>query len=157
MDITLDVDDWKLNCRAGVIIIHNNKVLLHHNINEPYYALLGGRIKIGESSSETVKREIKEETGKDVEITGYVATIENFFGPKNKKYHEYLFVHKVEFVKEADIKLEETLSNIEGNDNLKYEWIDLSKLDKTDIRPAVIKDILKSQNFPVHLVNTDLK
>lgn len=157
MDITLDVKDWKLNCRAGGIIIHNNKVLLHHNINEPYYALLGGRIKIGESSADTVKREIKEETGKDVQITGYVSTIENFFEFRNKKYHEYLFVHQVEFANEVDKKLEETLSNIEGEDELKYEWIDLSKLDEIDIRPAVMRNVLKNRKFPVHLVNTDLK
>ena len=31
MDITLKVEDYKLNMRAAGIIIHNNKVLLHKN------------------------------------------------------------------------------------------------------------------------------
>lgn len=33
MDLTIDVEDYKLNIRAGVVIIHNNKILVHKNIN----------------------------------------------------------------------------------------------------------------------------
>ena len=33
MDITIDVGDYKLNVRAGVVIMHNNKILLHRNVN----------------------------------------------------------------------------------------------------------------------------
>ena len=49
MDITIDIEDYKLNVRAAGIIIHNNKVLLHKNINENHYALIGGRVEIGEN------------------------------------------------------------------------------------------------------------
>ena len=108
MDITLKVEDYKLNMRAAGIIIHNNKVLLHKNVNADHYAVIGGRIKIGESSYDAVKREILEETGKEVEITGYIATIENFFELKGEKYHEILFVHKAEFKDEKDKQIELT-------------------------------------------------
>ena len=61
MDLTLDVENYKLNIRSAGLIIHNNKVLVHDNINTDYFCLPGGRIAIGENSEETVKREIKEE------------------------------------------------------------------------------------------------
>ena len=77
MDLTIDVEDYKLNIRAVVVIIHNNKILVHKNINSDHYALLGGRVKIGEDSETTVKREIKEELNKEIEITGYIGTIDN--------------------------------------------------------------------------------
>ena len=32
MDITIDIEDYKLNVRAAVVIIHNNKILLHPEI-----------------------------------------------------------------------------------------------------------------------------
>ena len=32
MDLSLDVDKYKLNIRAGCVIIHNNKILAHRNI-----------------------------------------------------------------------------------------------------------------------------
>lgn len=157
-DITVDVDDWRLNCRAAGIIIHNNKVLLHHNINDTYYALLGGRVKFGENSEDTIKREIKEELGKDIKITGYVSTIENFFEIKNRKYHEILFIHKAEFINDDDKKIEWTLKNIEGNTekNIQYEWISLDNLGSTCIKPVAIKQILENKIFPVHKINNDL-
>ena len=73
MDLTLDVEDYKLNIRAGGVIIHNNKVLTHRNINKEHYCMPGGRIEIGESSEQTIKREIQEELGKQIEITGYLS------------------------------------------------------------------------------------
>lgn len=95
MDLTIDVENYKLNVRAAGIIIHNGKMLVHRNINSDHYALIGGRVEIGEDSTTTVKREIKEELGKEIEITGYIATIENFFEMKESKYHEIMFIHKV--------------------------------------------------------------
>ena len=59
MDITIDVDNYKLNVRAAGIMIHNGKILVHKNINSDHYALIGGRVKIGENSADTIKREIK--------------------------------------------------------------------------------------------------
>lgn len=49
-------------------MIHNGKILLHKDINSNFYALIGGRVEVGESSADTIKREIKEELGKDIEI-----------------------------------------------------------------------------------------
>ena len=60
MDLTLDVEDYKLNIRAVGVIIHNGKLLVHRNVNYDHYALIGGRVKIGENSADTIKREIKE-------------------------------------------------------------------------------------------------
>lgn len=156
MDITVKIEDWKLNIRAGVIIIHNNKALFHHDINQTYYALVGGRIMIGESSEQTIKREILEEIGKEIEVTGYVGTIENFFKMKDRQYHEYLFIHFAEFVDEQDKKIQTTIKNIEGREKLQYEWIELDKISEYDIRPAVIKQVLIENKFPTHKVNIDL-
>lgn len=158
-DLTIDIGEWRLNCRATAIIIHDNKILLHHNVKEPYYALVGGRIKIGENSEDTVKREFKEEIGKDIELIGYIATIENFFEANNKKYHEITFVHKAEFVDEKDKRTLETIKNIEGDEekNIEYEWIDLNNIDKTPIRPEVLKKILTKKVYPTHEINNDLR
>ena len=89
MDLTLDVEEYKLNIRAAGVIIHNNKILTHKNINKDHYCLPGGRVEIGESSKETIKREIKEELGKDMEYiwlheVGSKAE-ESYFGPAETK------------------------------------------------------------------------
>ena len=101
-DLAIKMDGYKLNIRSVGIIIHNGKVLLHKRKSADYYALLGGHVRIGESSQDTVKREMQEELGKEIEITGYISTIENFFELKDLKYHEIMFVYKAEFCDEED-------------------------------------------------------
>ena len=155
MDITIDVEEYKLNVRAAGIIIHNNKILTHRNIKSDHYALIGGRVEIGEDSVATLKREIMEEMGKEIEITGYISTIENFFEMDSRKYHEIMFVHKAEFKNEKDQKIEDTIKNIEGKDYLVYEWIPLEKIDEYPIKPEVVKEILKQGKFPIHKINKD--
>lgn len=157
MDITIDVGGYKLNVRAGVVIMHNNKILLHRNVNSDHYAMIGGRVEIGENSEHTIKREVQEELGKEIEITGYVSTVENFFEMKGAKYHEIMFVHRVEFVDDEDKKIEYTLKNVEGKDYLQYEWLDLNNIEDYPLLPVAVKEILKEGKFPVHWINDDLK
>lgn len=152
MDLTIDVEDYKLNVRAAAMIIHNNKLLVHQNINHDHCNLIGGRVEIGEDSAKTIKREVKEELGKDIDIISYVSTIENFFEKDNKKYHEILFIYKAEFKNEQDKKIEKPLENIEGKDYLKYKWIDLNELDKVKILPTILKDVINSKSYPIHKI-----
>ncbi len=156
MDLTIDVEDYKLNVRAAGVIIHNNKVLVHKNLNSDHYALIGGRVEIGEDSATTVKRETQEELGKEVEVTEYVSTIENFFEMKESKYHEILFIHKAEFINDEDKKIEHTLKNMEGKENLQYEWLDLDKIDEYPLVPEIVKEMLKENKFPVHKINKEI-
>ena len=111
----------------GFAFMHRTEVK-NHPIGD-YYTFPGGGLEENETLEEGVKREIQEEIGKKVEITGYISTIENFFGMNDTKYHEILFVHKAECVDDEDKKIEETLKNIEGREELHYEWVDLDKID----------------------------
>ena len=157
MDLCLDVGEYKLNIRAAGIIIHDNKVLTHKNVNKDHYAIPGGRIEIGENSKQTLKREIQEELGKEIEIKDYMATIENFFEMDEKKYHEFYFLYRAEFANEEDKKIDYILHNVEGKEYLQYEWIDLYQIDKYNLVPRCLKNILKMKQFPTHMINDDLK
>lgn len=150
MDLSFDIEDYKLNIRSAVIIIHNNKILLHRDIRKNQHNIPGGRIELGEDSISAVKREIKEELGKDIVITGYAATIENFFIMDNRKYHEIMFIHLGEFKDESDKQIENTLKNVEGKDYLIYEWIDISKIDEYNLLPIVAKEIIKENKYPTY-------
>lgn len=153
MDLTIDIGDYRLNVRAAALIIHNNKILTHRNINKDHYCIPGGRIEIGESSEETVKREIQEELGKKIKIEKYITTIENFFEYEGKKYHEIYFLYKAEFKNEEDKKIDYKMQNKEGKDYLQYHWLDLDKIDEYNILPNCIKQVLTSDEFPGHIIN----
>lgn len=155
MDIAIELGKYKLNIRAAAVIIHKNKILVHKNNNLDHYALVGGRVEIGENSIDAIKREIKEEIGKEIEITGNIATIENFFKKEGTRYHEIMFVHRAEFVDNKDKLIEYNLENIEGKDYLKYEWLEIGKIQDYPLKPKVIQEILKENKFPIHKINSE--
>lgn len=157
MDLTVVLDNKKLNIRACALIIHNNKLLVHNNINENHVALVGGRVKIGESSEDTLKREIKEEMGKEIEILEYVSTIENFFDADDMPYHEIMFVYRVDFKDDADKKIIDSIKNIEGEDELRYDWIDIDKIEQYPLKPQILKRMIKKRCFSIHEINDDRK
>ena len=157
MDLSVVLNNQKLNIRACAIIIHDNKLLVHNNVNESHVALVGGRVKIGESSEQTLKREIMEEMGKKIEIIEYVSTIENFFEADDMPYHEIMFVYRVDFKNEEDKKIIETIHNVEGEDELRYDWIDLDKIDEYPLKPDILKELLRNNKYLGHGINDERK
>ena len=59
-----------IQIRVAGILIQDAKILLaeHHKAGETYWVIPGGRVKFGETLKETLVREMKEETGLDVEV-----------------------------------------------------------------------------------------
>ena len=157
MDLSVVLNNQKLNIRACAIIIHDNKLLVHNNVNESHVALVGGRVEIGESSEQTIRREIMEEMGKEIEILEYVSTIENFFEADDMPYHEIMFVYRVDFKNEEDKKIIETIHNVEGEDELRYDWIDLDKINEYPLKPDILKDLLRNNKYLGHGINDERK
>jgi ADP-ribose pyrophosphatase YjhB (NUDIX family) len=62
---------------VAVVQDDQGRILLIHKTDNDLWALPGGGHDIGESIAETVVREVKEETGYDVEVTGIVGTYTN--------------------------------------------------------------------------------
>jgi len=62
-----------------VAIVEDNdgRILMIHKTDNDLWALPGGGHDIGESIRETVVREVREETGYDVEVTNIVGTYTN--------------------------------------------------------------------------------
>ena len=81
-DLTFRMKQGTFNYRVGAIIIHDGKLLLMHNEEEPYYYTVGGRVHFNETTEETVVREIREEIGVDLEIDRFLFFQEQFFDGK---------------------------------------------------------------------------
>ena len=152
MDLRWLVDGMKLNVRVGIMLIKDNKVLLHKNDNRDNYVLPGGGIHFLESSEEAIIREIKEETGLDIKVDECVSTIENIFEHQGIKFHEIYFIYKGTFI--DDIDTSKIINNIEGKP-IKYGFVDLDKIDDYYILPVVIQDVLK--NNTSHIINREIK
>jgi ADP-ribose pyrophosphatase YjhB (NUDIX family) len=63
--IRLDRKPQLFSMRVAALIFQNGHVLVQRGTKDSYWALPGGRAEIGESSQETIIREIGEELGRD--------------------------------------------------------------------------------------------
>jgi ADP-ribose pyrophosphatase YjhB (NUDIX family) len=58
---------------ASVVVVdEQNRILLHRRADNGQWALPGGVMEIGESIADCARREVREETGLDVELLGIV-------------------------------------------------------------------------------------
>ena len=65
---------------VGAIIIHQSKILIVKRANEPakgLWSVPGGVVELGEHLYEAIKREVKEETGLEVDIERLVDAVDN--------------------------------------------------------------------------------
>ena len=78
-DICVPVGDGYVNVRVGAIIEKDGKILMVTNESVDYYYSVGGRIHLGESAGDAVRREVLEETGCALEIDRLGFIHEDFF------------------------------------------------------------------------------
>jgi 8-oxo-dGTP pyrophosphatase MutT (NUDIX family) len=140
VDISVFLEDIKLNIRAAVIIETEKGYIFDKDKLEGFYYIVGGRIKINESSENAAKREIKEELGIDIENIKLKAIVESFFVYDNKRYHEICFYYK---------------HKIHGNIHLPENYFIFTKeeINKEDIQPKIINQIINLKNNEImHLI-----
>ena len=95
-DICVPVGDGFVNVRVGAIIMKNGRILMVTNEDVDYFYSVGGRIRLGESAEDAVRREVREETGRALEVERLGFIHEDFFlgdsmAKKGKLIHELGF------------------------------------------------------------------
>lgn len=142
MDISIEIENIKFNYRVAGVIKNKNNILLHKNDDDIFHAIPGGRIKIGETSKEALKREFIEEMGLTPKKLKFRGIIENFFEYNNKKYHEVMIIYDVEFDPDCEIYKKDVIKGIEEKSKLNFVWKTLDEIENLDLRPKSLKDIL---------------
>jgi len=114
---------------VGAVIIKDGKILLEKRKNEPgkgKWSIPGGLVELGETIEQTVIREVKEETGLEVEKPKHIDVVDNVVRDDNSeiKYH---FVIIDYFVKLKGGTLEAR------NDAEELRWVPLTDVEKHDL------------------------
>ena len=154
-DLSVMINDVKLNIRVGVILEYNKKILIEKNKEFDYCVLPGGRIHTLESTEEALIREVKEELGIDISEKNLkiFSIIENFFEKDNKNYHELYYLYKIEL--DNDYNIKDGFENIDNNDSDFY-WYTREKFKENNILPSILKEIIDNKEFKNYIVK-DIK
>ncbi len=149
-DVVIKTDKQKFNFRVAVIPYNNNnQVLLQRVKNEEYLSLIGGRVKLGETTANALLREVQEELGilinqKNLDL---VYVCENFFKINGKDIHELLFIYKYALNSNISYK-------VIDKENVKAEWFKIEDLKNLNIKPAIVKNFNISEELQ-HLIIGD--
>jgi ADP-ribose pyrophosphatase YjhB (NUDIX family) len=145
--ITFNQGNECFNFRVAGIVIDNNHVLLHRAAGEAFWTCPGGRAEIGETTSQTVIREIKEELNEDVEVIRLLWVVENFFEYAQRDYHEIAFYFLVQLPERSPyLTKEKSFSSVEENTALEFRWfpIDFNVLTGLPLLPAFLQQSLRN-------------
>jgi 8-oxo-dGTP diphosphatase len=119
------------------IVIKDNNVLLSKQFGK--YDLPGGGVELSEKLEEGVMREVKEETGLDVQHPVAIGIENNFFqsahSVENKSYHSVSIYYVCEYIG-GELSIDGF-----GEDEKEYaeiaEWVPLEKLDEIEIASTI--------------------
>jgi 8-oxo-dGTP diphosphatase len=114
---------------VGAVLICDGKILLEKRKNEPgkgKWSIPGGLVELGENAEQTVIREVKEETGLEVEKPEHIDVVNNVTRDANGeiKYH---FVIIDYFVKLKGGKMK-AMSDAE-----ELKWVPFDEVEKYDL------------------------
>ena len=117
------------------IIVKNGKILILKRTKEEDYFkemwdIPGGRINFGEMPEKALKREVKEETGLEIEVVKPVR-VWSFF--KNKEKTQVVGITMLCKYKSGEVKLSE--------EHRKFKWINPKEIESYNVHEGIKKDI----------------
>lgn len=138
------IDDVVFNIRVGVILEHQDEVLIEISKVGSNSVIPGGRIKTYETSVNAIKREVMEELGYNLNESKlkFIKVLENLFEFEGHKVHELFFVYKY-LVDDKEYEALKNIKNNQDNDSTYFEFININDIDKVNLLPLTIIDMIR--------------
>lgn len=152
-DILFHSENDLFSYRVAGILIRDEKVLLQKPENDDGYALPGGHVSFGETSSEALVREFKEEAHADIQVDRLALVCEIFFPWGDRPCQQISLYYTVSLRDESQIPLEGSVPFLDESGqiepDLHFSWIPLSEIPGLKIYPPDLKNHLLS--LPEHI------
>ncbi len=156
--LTFDTPGGRFSVRVAGLATHGTTVLLHTTAGDDFWALPGGRVEFGEAGAETLRREMREELGLEVEVGGLLSTLENFFAYRGRRYQEICLIFAMTLPPSAPAARHGAeFPGIEDGGRLRFAWIDLAPDAGWTgaVKPDVLLALRTAGRLPAHAVIRD--
>jgi ADP-ribose pyrophosphatase YjhB (NUDIX family) len=141
--ISVQLSGQRFQVRAAAAILHEGFVLLHRAPGDEYWALPGGRVEIGEESTATILREMKEELGEEIICGRLLHVAENFFDLAGRRNHEIGFYYLAALTETSPyLDKAQTFRGLEHELGLEFRWFPVHDLTKINLRPTFLRTSL---------------
>lgn len=155
--ITFDLPAVRFSYRVAGIFQHAEHVLLCTVEDVDFWFVPGGRCEAGETSADTIVREMREELDVDMRVERLVWIVENFFAHAGMAHHEIGLYYLMALP--LDSPLRDTTATFCGNEQglrLTCRWLPFDQLERRPLYPVFLRTAL--QHIPAtiqHIVNVD--
>ena len=138
--------------RVGGVAIHNERLLVEHNVRHGFCFVPGGRVEYGENAVEALAREFREELGEDVKVGRLFLSADNMFELDGKRYQEIVPYFLMEL--DAESGLYDREGVFEGDEpGSAFQWIHLQEIDGANLFPPFLRARVRSvPETPEHIV-----
>lgn len=144
--------------RIAGLGFRDGHVLVHRALHEPFWTFPGGRAEIGETSEETLKREMVEELGVEVSVGRLLWSVENFFHYEERDWHEFGLYYAMELPEAFPFHPTDIVHRVMDEHELEFKWVPATTeaLRALDIPPYFIAEEIETlPTSPRHLVWRD--
>ncbi len=141
--------------RTGGILVHGGRMLFVRSGVGDYYYMIGGAVRLGETSEQCIEREFFEETGLEVRADRLAVVCENFFKGKGGEI-DGLDCHTLEFYYCLRVENDGLRScKTETDIGEKLVWLPLEAVRESIIKPTFIReqlDEILGSSHTLHIV-----
>lgn len=129
-NMTIAHDQFAVRCRG--VILHEGRLLTVRHAHDPSFAVLpGGHLDHGETISECLVRELREELGVEAQV-GRLLFVHTFYDKEGRQLFEFL----LEVMNGGDFASADCASATHAHELARVEWV--APTDEVSFRPSVV-------------------
>ena len=155
--ISFNEGETRFKYRVVGFALHDGYVLLHRAPTDDFWALPGGSGELLEPSIATLKREMREELGVEIQIERLVWVVENFYEDDRFGLHEIALYYLMSFP--PDCPLYRSRGPFDGDEDgfrVIFQWFPVDELERVRLFPTFLRTALHAIPDSIqHVIHTD--